>query len=77
MVSDPLELELWSIVSHHVGTWKQIHTVCKNKCSLPLSYLSLAQGSQLLCCGSGLSNKSYAEHSVGIIYAMVQISIFS
>lgn len=57
MVSGPLELELWSIVSHHVGTWKQTHIVCKNKCSYPLSYLSSPVLSTTVLC-SGLSNKS-------------------
>lgn len=46
-VSDPLELELWIIVSLHVDAWKQTQVLSKNKCSSP-QLSSQSQGFQLL-----------------------------
>lgn len=40
-VWDAWELELWVVVSHHVGTWNRTQVFCKsNKCSCLLSSLS-------------------------------------
>ena len=40
--SDPLELELWMFINHHIGVGNKTQVLCKrNKYSLLLSHLSI------------------------------------